>query len=69
MARASKRHFLVIRIVFWSFSWGGPGKSLQKAFPGSNNLVLEPVLGGPRGQGLWKEFRSILGVLRLEPKQ
>ena len=30
------------------------------AFLGNNNLVPEPVLGGPRGQGLWKEFRSVL---------
>ena len=42
-----------------SFLGGPPCQSLWKAFPGNNNLVLQPFLVGPPGQGLWMDFRGI----------
>ena len=47
------RHFLVLTILFWSLSWGSP---LARAFGRHYNLVLEPLLGGPPSQNLWKTF-------------
>ena len=56
LVKGSGRHFLVITILFWSLSWGAPGQRLWKAFSGNNNLVLEPLLGGPLDKGSGRHF-------------